>query len=94
MSSPPVAIEPVEPPSSAISAPPSQVDEYKIIRPLGSGTMGQVYKAQDTVLGRSVAVKFLLAENPTEAACERFLIEMPAENPRRKITDSKSSGMA
>lgn len=56
----------------------SFLEEYKILRPLGSGTMGQVYKAQDTVLGRSVAVKFLLAENPNEAACERFLIEARA----------------
>lgn len=57
---------------------PAQVDEYELIRPLGRGATGQVYQALDTVLGRVVAVKFLAAANPTEAARERFLIEARA----------------
>lgn len=60
------------------TAPPAQVDEYEIIRSLGRGSMGQVYLAQDTVLGRPVAVKFIAQENPSDAARERFLIEARA----------------
>ena len=53
-----------------------RIAHFELIRELARGGMGQVFLARDTKLGRKVAIKFLLYNDPDYV--QRFLIEARA----------------
>ena len=42
----------------------TQLGPYEVIQPIGAGGMGQVYKARDTRLNRTVAIKCFRRSSP------------------------------
>ena len=69
----PTIAPPASPPDAGFT-PPVEFDDYVIVRQLGAGRMGHVYLAEDTVLARAVAIKFI-AGVPDLGARQRFLLE-------------------
>jgi eukaryotic-like serine/threonine-protein kinase len=55
-------------------APPEWVSHYRILNKLGSGGMGDVYLAEDTLLNRRVAIKFPRHASDDELRADRRLI--------------------
>ena len=59
-----------------------QVSHYEILDRLGEGSMGVVYRARDTRLNRSLALKFLSAKTSDDAEPRRRFFRKP-RRPRR-----------
>lgn len=57
---------------------PQEFEEFKILRPLGQGAMGQVYLARDSQLDRLVAIKFIVDSGADPGAHQRFVSEARA----------------
>ena len=59
--------------------PGTKLGPYEILAPLGAGGMGEVYRARDTKLGRTLALKILPSEFANnEERRERFMREAKA----------------
>ena len=79
------AVLPPEPMNYSFLGPPcgpgeiGRIGDYRVLRLLGSGGMGAVFEAEDTILHRSVALKVLRPELAVDQESrERFLREAQA----------------
>jgi serine/threonine protein kinase len=74
-----LAIAENEPLTADLDRLPKTIGEYEIVRPIGSGGMGNVFLARHTKLGREVALKVLASHRLADSrTVDRFEAEMRA----------------
>ncbi|HCP38524.1 MAG TPA: hypothetical protein DIT98_11930, partial [Verrucomicrobiales bacterium] len=63
----------------ALFQAPKSIQQYRLTEKIGEGAMGVVFKAKDSILGRTVAIKFLKPEiYPTIHSVDRLKREAKA----------------
>jgi serine/threonine protein kinase len=65
----------------------SRLGPYEIVSPLGAGGMGEVYRARDTRLERTVAIKVLPSRFASDADSNRA-----GRGSLRRLPDRRSPG--
>lgn len=68
--------------------PGHQLPQYRLIEKIGEGGMDVVWKAEDTQLGREVALKFLT--EALDAAHERGILHRDLKSANIKVTPDGS----
>ena len=67
------------PMETVLFEPPKSIQQYELTEKIGEGAMGVVFKAEDSILGRTVAIKFLKPEiYPTHQSVDRLKREAKA----------------
>ena len=63
----------------SVYCPPSAIKQYRIVRKLGAGGMGEVFLAEDSTLGRNMAIKMLSPQwAGSDHATQRLINEAKA----------------